>query len=982
MRKAKWPWAVLRVGLAGLLIFGGFRSCSGDAPLLNAAHVSASQLLSFDNADKMLPYAKLMLKNAAALKQAKSGPSIRISTTEYTASSPEASIKVVKNAERTELQWNNDQGWVEWRFQVAITGWYELHLNYKPLAGSNASVVRGVQIDGRYPFAEAERIELERLWKDAKYPYDKNEIGQQIRPRQIELEGWTDKAAANFSASPEPLLYRLEQGEHTLRLVGVREPVAFREISFQRGKPAPTYAEYKSLHPKPEAQPSWYAIVEAEKYSRKSSVAIQTDFWSEPHISPDPKGRITYNVLGGQRWRQPGEWVEWSLTVPESGWYEIDLKAFQAYRRGFEAYRTLSIDGETPFKEMLHYGTVSRKEFEIDHIADQDGKPYQYYLDKGTHTLRLTADASMVQPAYMALKSTMDQLSAYDRHIRLLTGNYSINAFDANIDGTRTWDMTKLDPEIESKLNGFINRLTLIRDYINGLNRQDSDLSSAIDAAVTNLKDMLADVNVIPNKINDFSTIQNNIGTWMSTLTEQPLLLDYIVVRTPGTATGLKVATPWSRIPYSVVDFTRSFYLDYDVGKRNPKALTVWVQRGRDYADLLREMVNQDFTPRTGIQVNINLMPNPNMLILGNAAGDVPDVALGVGESTPADFAMRDAAQDLSTFPDFNNVFDRFIPGVRRALTYNNGTYGLPEVQNFQMLFYRTDIFDRLKLKVPDTWDDVFNILPTLQENGMTMNVPKADFATQFFENGAELYSADGLKADLTSEAGQQAFERWTNLFLKYNLPIDIPAFFQHFREGDIPIGVADFNTYVQLLVAAPEITGHWKIAPLPGIRQADGQVARWSPQGVTSAMMMKKSQHKDEAWEFLKWWTSTQVQSRYASDIESFYGIEFRWNTANVEAMKSLNWPGDDLKALREQGRWAKNMPYVPGYYFLAREMDFAWNRTVLQAIPAQESLEQAQLSLQREMNRRQKDFGIDQKANLHVLQIRAPYQWGTPQP
>jgi ABC-type glycerol-3-phosphate transport system substrate-binding protein len=391
-------------------------------------------------------------------------------------------------------------------------------------------------------------------------------------------------------------------------------------------------------------------------------------------------------------------------------------------------------------------------------------------------------------------------------------------------------------------------------------------------------------------------------------------------------------------------------------------------------------MVDQDFTPKTGIQVNINLMPNPNMLILGNAAGDVPDIALGVGEATPADYAMRSAVEDLSKYPGFDAVNKRFIPGVQRALAYNGGTYGLPEVQNFQVLFYRTDIFDSLGLKAPDTWNDVFDLLPTLQENGMTMSIPKADFSTFFFENGAEAYSPDGLKATLTSPEGQKAFNMWTEMFTKYNLPIDIPAFFQHFRDGDIPIGIADFNTYVQLLVAAPEITGHWKIAPLPGIEQPDGQTARWSPQGLSAAMIMKKSDRKDEAWDFLKWWTSDEVQARYAKDIESFYGLEYRWNTANVGAMQTLNWSSDDLQAIREQARWAKNMPNVPGFYFLSREMDFAWNDTVFNNVPAEEALEDAQTSLQREMDSRQQDFGIGSGADLRVPQIRQPFEWGEP--
>ncbi|MCL6456823.1 MAG: ABC transporter substrate-binding protein, partial [Gorillibacterium sp.] len=145
---------------------------------------------------------------------------------------------------------------------------------------------------------------------------------------------------------------------------------------------------------------------------------------------------------------------------------------------------------------------------------------------------------------------------------------------------------------------------------------------------------------------------------------------------------------------------------------------------------------------------------------------------------------------------------------------------------------------------------------------------------------------------------------------------------------------------------------------------------------GLSTAMIMEKSEQKDKAWEFLKWWTSNDIQAQYAKDMESFYGLEYRWNTANIEAMKAQSWPSDDLKAIREQASWAKNMPNVPGYYFLGREMEFAWNRTVFDGMPAKESLEQAHLSLQREMNRRQKDFGIS-GGNLHIPQINEPFRW-----
>ncbi|MEC0110085.1 extracellular solute-binding protein [Paenibacillus taichungensis] len=974
-RYLRFPIQIL---IVAALVVGVIRWITSEEQVVYSGSVTADQLLQFQPAGDKIPYAILMQGVSEQERSGGNGNEIRINPSQYDTAAPITKLSSSKDDGKTVLNWDNEAGSVDWTFHVAKAGWYELHLDYKPLPGSNSSVIRGVMIDGSYPFEEAERVELERMWKDAKYPYDRNELGMQVRPQQTELNEWISKAVSDYSVSSRPLLFRLETGEHTLRLVGERGGVALQQMSFQSHEHVIPYEEYKSAYPSVSSDASdWYMVRETEQFERKSHLSIQTDHWAEPYISPDPKGRITYNVLGGNHWNLPGEWVEWDIEVPTNGWYEIDLKNFQNYRPGFKAYRTISIDGKVPFEEMLNYAIDYHKEFEITTLSNVSGEPFKFYLKQGKHSIRMTADSTKMQPILIALKDTLLQIAAFDREMRLITGNYSKSASDSNIDSTRTWEMKKYDPEVENKLQAITDRLNMIRLYTNSVNERDSDLSQAIKASVTILEEMLSDVNEIPSKIKEFSTIQANIGTWMSTLTKQPLLLDYLVVRTPDAKTGLKEPTALSRIPYSLADFSRSFYVDYDLGGPEEEgALTIWVGRGRDYVDLLRELVSQDFTPKTGIEVNINLMPNPNMLILGNAAGEVPDIALGVGESIPADYAMRNAVEDLSQYPGFDDMMNQFIPGVTRALMYDGGTYGLPEVQNFQLLFYRSDILERLDLEVPDTWDDVFDILPTLQENGMTMNVPKADYSTLFLEHGTDPYTQDGLKSNIFSDTGQQAFKLWTEMFTKYNLPIDIPAFFQHFRDGDIPIGISDFNTYVQLQVAAPEITGHWKVAPLPGIKQENGEVVRWSPQGLTGAMIMKKSEQKDKAWEFLKWWTSGEIQSRYAADMESFYGIEYRWNTANVKAMDSLNWPADDLKAIREQASWALNMPNVPGYYFLGREMDFAWNRTVFDGIPADESLEEAHLSLQREMDRRQRNFGIMGRS-LNIPQITEPYVW-----
>lgn len=970
--------AIILASAVVILLIASIRLFLSTDHAVFAHDISPSQLLNYQEESGTPSYA--ILRKDGGKPGAAPDLAVEIGAADFAAKSDDIQVETATEDGEHTVRWNRDQGWLEWDFTIPQDGAYQLQVDYWPLESGYFSIVRGLQIDGDYPFKEAARLSFERNWRDSKFPYDRNEIGQEIRPVQTEITGWKSKLVTDYEVSSEPLLFDLTAGTHKMRLIGVKGSVALKGFTWRAPRNLISYDDYRSANRDESAHTSWFEVVEAERFLRKSHTSIQTMPGSEPYISPDPKGRIVYNTLGGNRWRNAGEWVEWEIEVPRTGWYELDLKYLQGYRGKTTVYRTLMLDGAVPFREMLHYALPANDNFQIRSLQDGNGSPYQFYLTGGKHTLRLIADASPIQPALLALQHSLAQLAELEKGIRLITGinGQGTKATSLNLDTNRTWDLYRYDPNIESKIRRLMAEMESIAAYLDGLNQNKTDITYAIAAAVDLLQTFADNVNDIPNRLADFSVIQNNINTWLGQINDQSVLLDYLVVRTPGTKTGLKEPTVLARIPYNTVNFFRSFYLKYDTPKLKENTINVWVQRGRDYVELLRQMVEQDFTPRTGIRVNINLMPNPNQLILGNAAGKQPDIALGMATEIPADYAMRGALLDLSQFPDFNTVADRFNPGAMRSFVYNGGAYALPEVQNFMVMFYRTDILEELNLKVPDTWDDVYAMLPTLQENGKTMYYPPKEFLPFFYQNNADFYSKDGLRTTLDTDGAIAGFRQWTDLYTKYSLPLETPVFFNHFREGDMPIGIADFNTYIQLQVAAPEITGHWKIAPIPGNRQKNGEIARWSAQPVSAALIMKKSEKRQQAWEFLKWWTSDEVQSIYGNDIESFYGLEFRWNTANINALSTLAWPSKDLKVIQEQSRWVKNQPYVPGYYYLMREMDFAWNRTVLEGLPAIESLRKSSVEIQREMTRKQSNLGIKETDNLRVPAVDQPFDRG----
>ena len=72
--------------------------------------------------------------------------------------------------------------------------------------------------------------------------------------------------------------------------------------------------------------------------------------------------------------------------------------------------------------------------------------------------------------------------------------------------------------------------------------------------------------------------------------------------------------------------------------------------------------------------------------------------------------------------------------------------------------------------------------------------------------------------------------------------------FYNRFRNGSMPLGIAHYSTYLTIYSAAPEIQGRWSIANVPGFTEDNNYVAG----GGTGCAIVKRSKHHKEAWEFL----------------------------------------------------------------------------------------------------------------------------------
>lgn len=197
-----------------------------------------------------------------------------------------------------------------------------------------------------------------------------------------------------------------------------------------------------------------------------------------------------------------------------------------------------------------------------------------------------------------------------------------------------------------------------------------------------------------------------------------------------------------------------------------------------------------------------------------------------------------------------------------------------------------------------------------------------------------------------------------TELFTIYNAPYDVPSFYQQFRDGSLPIGISDYFMYNLILNAAPEIANSWDIALMPGIESEDGEIQRWSAGGAESNIIFDDSELKDEAWEFLKWWSSTDVQIAFGNTLQITYGEEYIWNTANIEAYAGLPWNSSHKETIIAQTEWVTEVPRVPGSYMLEREVSNAYNSIILDGENLRTAIDLASKRINRETQRKLEEF------------------------
>lgn len=914
---------------------------------------------------------------------------IVLGVTEITgvASGTDEALPLTEKDGKTGVVVSEDNAWVEWTVTVPSAGIYNLMPNYYPLADGGRTITLKVTVDGQSPFIEAQTLSLPRIWVDGG-KVTQDEFGNDIRPSQVEKPHWNAYSFLNeLGMYDDPYFFYFEAGTHVIRIERIREALAIETLTLHNSKKLPTYDEYVAAH-KDGKNPTGEAITQQAELplEKTDSTLYALIDHQDAGTTPTHPYHMVLNTIGGTNWGTTGQSITWEVDVEEAGWYKFALRARQRENQGLISYRNLSINGEVPFEEAMNIPFEYDTEWGVFTLGG-DENPKLLYLEPGDK-LTLTVSSGKLSNVLREIQQTVLDMNEIYRKIIVVTGTspdiYQDYYLEDELD-----DLADIFPELADmpEEDHFRYAFHKLRDTVTHIADEIIAVTGKTGSQTSNLLETAEKLEVYAGKsyeitadLGSFKSSIESLSSLLLSFGQQPVEVDCFYFVPVETKTPNGKAGGWSSFVYSVEKFWYSFFSDYQ-SKGAEGTVEAWVSTGRDQMQIVSSMIT-DFTAATKTKVRLSLVNTHTVLIEATMAGKGPDVALMIDSGEIINLSMRGALVDLeeryNVFETMGGTENLTEAAWKRFRYYNgktHGIYGIPETQTWPMIFYRTDIFEELKLTPPETWDEYYEMLRTLQGQNMNAGMVETSsgtpgvsgsidtFQSILFQKGSTYYNEDLTATLFDQTPAYEAFEQWADFYGKYGIDRSID-FYNRFRTGDVPIGFSSYGTYNQLQAAAPELRGLWKMTVIPGTVQEDGTINHASASGGSGCMLMSASINRgvaDKGFEFLSWWTDTDQQIRYGKELEATMGVAARYAPADLVALQNMGWTADELAILLEQRAQTQNVFSIPGDYLLARSLTNALRSTLDHKLEPRRTLAQYNRDINAEITRKRKEFGLD---------------------
>lgn len=862
----------------------------------------------------------------------------------------------------------NDE--LSFEINVEETGLYELGIDFYVPNEFYTNPSIAIEVNGESQFNELADLELEVLWErkildeDLRY----NRYGNELLPGSESVQQWSSYYFDDYNAyTDDNYQVLLQAGLNEITIKALNLDIYIGSYLIKGHETLISYDSYiEEMGALTNQSVTNEIIIQGEDFSSKNELEIKGSYYKESAMTPYSYKNSILNQLDGYSQSRGGTKVDYHFSVEESGLYHLAFKVLHDTNIGVAAAKNIYIDNQIPFEEFQAYLFPSNKNYQ-NVVLENEAGPLAVYLEEGNHTISIESTISPYMVYIDQLNQIMDRISSISLMVQTITGG--------NVNDTIDWNIVKYIPTLEADLLMYADQLEEIFNIIDDLDTGSNNIGevSTLNVAAKQLRRIARTPNKIGSKLTEFSEGSGSayqlIGNAISYLLYQPLSIDCIYLYNDyelPKATGSLFVKIWDSIRSFFYSFFDLRYNDNDVDENT---LEVWVGQSNLYLDIIQSMIDQGFSQTHDIDVKCSILSNTQKVVLSNATNDNPDVVLSIDSWNPYSYALRGMLTDLSTFDDFDSVTSNYYANNFTPVIFEDGVYAIPETQSVYLLYYRTDILNYLELSPPSTWDDVIDDLPILQSHQMNFYHPLGGniaykgfgFTTPFiYQFGGEVFSTNGVKSTLKDQNTVEAIEFMTDLFTIYDLPLQVSSFFEHFRSGDMPIGISTIDLYLQLKYAAPELSGQWGVTLVPGNYDDElNEVARWSPTYGKSSILFANSDKQEEGWDLIKWWNSTETQIQFMQNIKTSLGEKYLLLSANMNALKQSVWNESIKDTIVEQAKWSRLPAVTPGSYIVERELSNIWNKVVIDNDPYLVAINESIPRIQRELSRKADEFG-----------------------
>ncbi len=848
-------------------------------------------------------------------------------------------------------------GEAQLRATVSQAGLYEMQFTYayEDLELSRDSKLQ-LSVNGEIPYEEAAAFILPRVWGQDTIQHVQG--GNDMLPKTRQVSAVWKHSPSDKSGSNGKYLIYLNAGENTLGLTAVQGgfwvgAITLGEPQITTDPLAETAAGFSGE--------TYVADAEGIYLKNDSSITAGVDR-TDASVRPNDPVYKKLNILDGSKWSAMGQAVVWEIPVEKAGIYRIGIRFKQDTLQGMFVSRAVYLDDRLLCVEDFSYAD----DWQYTVIADTAGKELTVYLEPGNHYLRMEVTPGSMQSYLQRMERAVYVLNYLYRRMVMICGTSPDSMRDYNI-----------HEEIPYLLPVFEEVAAELEDIYASLEKLEvaGGQASILTQFAHQLKSFIQDPYEIQNRLSNYSSNISSLSALVMDLQSLPLSVDHVALI--GTETGdTDIHTGFfENVWFQFRSFIGSFYCDYSVLEQGnvetKESIKVWFSGGREQAELLKTIIDEDFTQNS--QIGVQLQVASITLAQSILAGSSPDINLANSRYQAVNLGARGALEELSAYEGFDAYRELFGEELLKPYSYDGGVYAVPITLDYYVMFYRTDVFAEQGLTVPTTWEAFYDVLTALQRNNMTVGLPytmlstqatieagigaKDIFSTLVLQRNATFYSEDGREILLEQPEIIDAFRQWTEFYNQYQISLEY-NFYNRFRTGEMPLGIQGYGVYNMLSAAAPEIRGKWAMAEVPGTVNENGEINKTISAAGSGVVMLSNSVHKEAAWEFIQWWASADAQGRYGNELEQLMGAASRYNPANPDAVALLPWEEDELALLMAQREQIRELPEVLGGYYVSRGLDNAFRNVLYSGANYKEALMEQNTKINAELTRKQQEL------------------------